>query len=95
MAKVGRAVRVSVCAAGPPQPHAQVIDVEGVLTAGRDPAVVAANGFEDAAIFGVGDLDGFSLYLVNEDFQDARLDGDRLIVRTGGVAVVIGPPLLP
>lgn len=92
MERLGTRVRISVCAAQQPRPSAQVLDMEGTITAGWDPEVLRENGFEDGAIFRIEEADGFSLYLLREDFQEAELHGDRVLIRTGGVAVVVQPP---
>lgn len=91
--RVGRPVRVSVCAALGSRPTSQVVDVEGTLAAGWDPEVLRANGVEDGAVFGIDETEAFSLYLLREDFKRAEQHGERLVLFTGGVAVVVQPAL--
>lgn len=93
MGRIGQRVRVSVFS-GREDTHAHVVDVEGTLTAGWDPDVLRDNGVGDAAIFRMADVDGFTLYLLREDFADAQEDADRLLIRTGGIAVAVGPPFI-
>jgi hypothetical protein len=91
--RIGQPVRISVCAARGPRPASQVVDVEGTFAAGWDPEAVRSNGVEDGAVFGLEETDAVSLYLLREDFNAGELHGDKLVLFTGGVAVVVQPAL--
>jgi hypothetical protein len=92
MDRVGRRVRISICAAHRPRPASHVVDVEGTLAAGWDPSVLQENGVEDGAVLGIEESDAFSLYLLRQDFKTAEGHGDQLVIFTGGVTVVVQPP---
>lgn len=68
------------------------MDIEGTLAAGWDPTGLPENGVDDGAIFGLEEVDAFALYLVRDDFRDAAVRADRIVIFTGGVAVVVQPP---